>query len=389
MENKSGTRDYIRVLVKWRRLIFWDVFIVISAAVAISLILTEKYTSRASLLPPLPGTEFLGSDVTGALAGFGLRGALGMSTPSDLFAKILESEKVKDKVIENCNLREVYKAKTIRATYSMLDEDTDISVSPEGIIIIATTSESPLLAKRMADSYIKGLDEINRDLVMSIGKRNRVFLEGRLEEVRENLELAEESLKKFQEKHKTISIKDEILPILASISELRAKILANEVRLGILSEYTTEKNPEVVKVKSELSELYKKLRVMEYEGSDNHFGVGFSIPLKKVPSVQLEVARFTRGVLVQQKLFELLIEQYEKAKLQEVRDTPTVNVLEEARVPERKSYPRRRIIVMTAFAISLGGGILFAFLLNWVEELPAEEKKKWQEIWRTRRKEYD
>ncbi len=388
MENNFGIRDYIRVLVKWRKLIIWDVFIITVVAIVVSLFLTEEYTSRTSLLPPLPGTEFLGNDAS-ALAGFGLRGALGMSTPSDLFAKILESEKVKDKVIEECDLRKMYKTKTIRTTYNMLNAATDISVSPEGIIIVATTSKSPILAKRMANSYIKGLDEVNKDLVMSTGKRNRIFIESRLEEVKKNLKEAEESLKKFQEVHKTISIKDEIIPALTLMSELRAKILANEMRLGVLNEYATEENPEVIMVKSELSELYKKLREMEYKENNKHFGIGFSVPFKKIPSIKLEIVRLTRDVMIQEELFKLLMEQYERAKLQEVRDTPTVNVLEEARIPDTKSYPKRSIIVIGAFIISLIGGVFFAFILNWAECLSPDEKKKWQEVWKIRRKEND
>ncbi|PIU28990.1 MAG: hypothetical protein COT09_03210 [Candidatus Hydromicrobium americanum] len=382
-------RDYLRVLVKWRKLIIWNVFIITSIALAISLLLKEKYTSRASLLPPIPGTEFLGGEISTLASFSGMRGALGMSTPSDLFAKILESERIKDKVIEECDLRKVYKTKTTMATYSMLDKETDISVSPEGIITIATTSESPLLAKYMADSYIKSLDAANKNLTMSVGKRNRIFLEHRLEEVNEKLKKSEDALKNFQETHKTISIQDEILPILESISELRAKILANEVNLGILRKYATEENPKVVNIKSELSELHKKLSAMEYTGDDSHFGVGFSIPFKEVPNIQLNLARLTRDVLIQQKLFELLTEQYEKAKLQEVRDTPTVNILEEARVPERKSYPRRKIIVLATFIISFAAGVILAFFLNWAEELPPDEKNKWQEIWSMWRKKRD
>ncbi len=194
-----GMMDYIEVLIRKKRLIFWNTLIVTGLAIIISFVLPKKYTSCASLLPPLPGTEVFGNEMMGALAGVSaLRSGLGISTPSDLFAKILKSEKIMDGVIRDCNLMSIYKTKTKTTTYRALSGATDISVTPEGIIIIATTAKSPELAKQMADSYINNFDEMNKNLVMSIGKRNRIFLEKRLEQVNETLKLAEESLREFQ-----------------------------------------------------------------------------------------------------------------------------------------------------------------------------------------------
>ncbi|MCK4352405.1 hypothetical protein KAW65_03245 [candidate division WOR-3 bacterium] len=387
MERSISIRDYIKVIVKWRKLIILNVLIITSLAVIISLIIPKKYTSTASLLPPLPGTEAFGvtgiSGMTGALRGLsGLTGIPGISggTTSDLFAAILESRPVMDGVIKDCNLRDIYKTKTIKATYEKLSKHTDIKVLPEEIVTIATIAPSPKLAKHMVDSYIKNLDDLNKNLVMSIGKKNRIFLEGRLKEVKKNLEIIEDSLKRFQELHKTVSIEDELEPVLEAVSDIKAQIIAKEVILGILQKYATEENPEVIKVKSELDELNKRLHNMEYSGDSEHFGIGFSVPFKNVPNVGLQLARLTRDVMIQEKLFAFLTEQYEQAKLQEVKDTPTVNILEKPTLPERKSHPKRRTIVLIAFVFSLSVGILLAFFLNWTQNLEPEEKEKWKEI---------
>ncbi|MDI6840303.1 MAG: Wzz/FepE/Etk N-terminal domain-containing protein [bacterium] len=387
MERNIGIKDYIRVLIKWRRLVVLNVLIITCFAIGISFIIPKKYTATASLLPPLPGTEMLGisrtSGIASALSGIaGISGIPGLSatTSSDLFAAILKSKATADRVIIDCNLIKVYKTNTMKATYERLTKDTEIKVTPEGIITIATTAKTPRLAKLMADSYIRNLDNLNKKLTMSIGKRNRIFLESRLQEVKRDLKMAEDSLKRFQELHKTISIKEEIEPVLEAVSEIKAKIIANEVKLGVLQKYATEDNPEVIKVKSELSELNKRLHAMEYSGDSEHFGIGFSIPFRKIPKVGLQLARLTRDVMIQEKLLAILTEQYELAKTQEAKDTPTVDVLERASIPEHKSYPKRKIIVGLAFIFSLAVGIILAFFLNWIETLEPEERAKWKEI---------
>ena len=60
---------------------------------------------------------------------------------------------------------------------------------------------------------------------------------------------------------------------------------------------------------------------------------------------------------VEEALWEALTRQYEAAKVEEAEEIPTVQVLDAANVPERKSSPSRRPIVelgaLFSFAVSL------------------------------------
>ncbi|MFA5032713.1 MAG: Wzz/FepE/Etk N-terminal domain-containing protein [bacterium] len=379
MDKKIGLLDYIRVLVEYSKFIFWNTFIVTAFALIISFIMPEKYTSSASLLPPLSGTEMLGNIGTSML-GLGSISGLTGNTPSDLFAAILKSKPVMDGVIKDGQLMKVYKTRTMKGTYSILSKSTIVSVTPEGIILLSVTGNTPELAKLMTDSYIKNLDLINKNLLMSIGKRNRIFIEKRLEEVKNKLKLTEDSLCEFQGINKTISLQDELQPLLIAIADIKAKIISDEITLAMLRDYATEENPEVVRINSELKELNVKLHKMEYEKDDSHFGIGFSIPLNNLPTVSLELLRLTRDIKIQEKVLGLLTEQYELAKSQEIKDSPTINILERPTIPERKSYPKRSVIIIIAFMLSLFTAIFFAFCLNWINNLSATEQTEWKKV---------
>lgn len=386
MNNKIGLKDYIRIISKWRKLIFWNTFIVTIAAIIISFIIPKKYTSKASLLPPLQGVESMsGSTIASMIGGFGLA-SLGTTTASDLFAAILKSTTVMDGVIKENDLKKKFKTKTVKDTYARLSKSMTIGVSPEGVISLSATANSPELAQSIVNSYINNLDLVNKDIVMTIGKRNRIFIEKRLDEVKKKLTSIEDSLKRFQELHKTISIEDELRPTLSAIADIKAQIVSNEIKLGMLREYATEENPEIVRIKSELNELSNNLHKMEYNTDNSHLGVGFSVPLNKLPQVSLEMGRLIREVKIQEKLLALLIEQYELAKSQEIKDTPTINVLEFPTKPEKKSYPKRSIIVIISFILSLSAGTLLAFILNWAYNLSETEKTDWKNILGTNNK---
>jgi hypothetical protein len=76
-----------------------------------------------------------------------------------------------------------------------------------------------------------------------------------------------------------------------------------------------------------------------------------------------------RRTKVQEVVLETLTKQYELAKVEEARETPSVKVLDAADVPEKKSYPPRTILVMSGTAL--------VFILSCVWVLV---HARWQEI---------
>lgn len=387
MEREVNIRDYFKVIVKWRRLIAFNTAVITILTVVISLVLPKRYTATATLLPPVEQTEILGISSflgTGGLGGMArMAGLPGMATPSDLFARILKSRKVMEGVIEECNLMQEYKAGTIEEALRKLGGATALELSPEALISISVDANAPVLAADIANSYVDELDKFNREVNMTRGKKNRIFIEKRLEKVEQDLKAAEESLRVFQQIHKTVSLDDEVSAAIQAASTLKAEIIAKEVQLGVLKEYATEENPQVKDLKSEISQLKRQLREIEFgsksQGSDSRFGAGFSVPFARLPEVGLELARLMRDAKIQETVFELLTQQYEQAKIVEVRDTPTVQVLDAAVPPDKRSSPQRRRLVMIGFIFSLFVGVGLSFFLEYVEKLQARpgEYQEW------------
>ena len=77
------------------------------------------------------------------------------------------------------------------------------------------------------------------------------------------------------------------------------------------------------------------------------------INLGNVPNLQKQFARLKRKVMYFSKLLEFLAPQYEQAKIEEVRNIPTIQVIDEAKRPEWKTKPKRAKFVVVFFTISL------------------------------------
>jgi len=378
---KSSFSDYLDVIIKWRKFIIRNVIIVTVIAIIISFLLTTKYTATATILPPNPNQDvmfgFMPTSPYSGGAGLSSLAKLsgivpGVSTPSELFVAIMKSASVKNEIIKRFNLQNIFRTKTMYDTHGMLEEMTKLDVSIEGIISIDVTYKDKFLAADIANAYVEELDKFNTEITMTVGKKYRIFIEKRLDDTEDSLAKAEETLRNFQETHRTVALDTEIEKAIEAIAELKSKIILLEVKKGALIASSQYANPYLQDLNIELRELKRQLAKIEFgttEQKEDEFGAGFSVPLSELPTLALEYARLFREVKVQEAIYELSIQQYEHAKIMEVKDTPTVQFLDRAAPPEKKSHPKRRLIVMFAFFLSIFCSIPIAFLLTYFEDV--------------------
>jgi len=77
----------------------------------------------------------------------------------------------------------------------------------------------------------------------------------------------------------------------------------------------------------------------------------------------LEFAHLKRDLFVQEKIYEVLTQQYELAKLSIEGEEPIFQILELAEVPDKKSAPRRSIICMVTVVVVFFLSIIAVFIL--------------------------
>ena len=130
--------------------------------------------------------------------------------------------------------------------------------------------------------------------------------------------------------------------------------------------FATEQNPQMLRIQEELTSLRSEMARMEKNSSTDKGDV--LTPVGKAPEVGLEYIRKYRDVKYYETLFELLAKQYEMARIDEARDATLIQVLDRAMTPERKSRPKRTLIVlMTALIIGMLA-VLFAFVRQATEK---------------------
>jgi hypothetical protein len=90
--------------------------------------------------------------------------------------------------------------------------------------------------------------------------------------------------------------------------------------------------------------------------------------LRQLPRLGVQWANLYRNVRIHETVFDLLSEEYETARIEEVKSIPTVSVIDVPGLPERKSGPHRTLIVLISTFLSVV--MTAAFLLvrrSWLE----------------------
>ena len=303
-----------------------------------------------------------------------------VSEEASMFMAIIGSRTVMESVVHQFDLIKRYKRKNLEAAVKDLRKFVNIKTDDEGTFTINVEVKTPYfptkakrdearnLSKTMANFFISELDRVNKYLKTERARNSRTFIEKRYVQNQSDLKSAEDAFKAFQRKNGAVALPEQTSATISTAAELKAKIMSKEFELGFLENYIGNSSSEILRVKGEMNQLNKKYDELKF-GFKNRQNVNKDdvlFSLYEIPELGLEYARLVREIMIQEKIMEFLLPQLEQAKIQEAKDTPTVQVLDEANLPVKKAKPKRIVIVLLCGFGSLICSTLWAiFKENW------------------------
>jgi uncharacterized protein involved in exopolysaccharide biosynthesis len=285
-------------------------------------------------------------------------------------------------VIEKEDLMKTYHTKTKEDALRELFSHTEVKVTPEGIVSLSFEDKNRVKAAGVANRFVEELDRVNRETNTSQAKNARIFIEERLVQTKKDLTKAEEDLKKFQEENKAVSLDAQMKASIEGAADLKAQLVAAEIELNLLSKTMSPSHSQIQGLKSKINELKRQLDIWELGNpkEESEERKILDVPFSQVPTLSLELARLVREVKIQSGIFELLTNQYEQYKIQETRDTPTIQVLDKAFPPERRSKPKRTFLVGLAGVLSLVTSVVFVFGLEYFKKSKQRNPEEFERI---------
>jgi uncharacterized protein involved in exopolysaccharide biosynthesis len=372
--------DYALVLAGEKRLILSATLASFLLACFIVLLLPATYTATARILPPddVNGltTMLAGGSELAALVGI----SAGRSS-ADLHVGMLKSRTVADRIIDRFELLKVYGVSSRAIAQEKLASRVDISAGRiDQIVAINVDDRDSQRSAAIANGFVEELRSLSVRLNLGSASRERQFLEERLASVKLELQRTEEDLRKFQEENKAIQLDEQAKSIIGTIARLKGELASREVELRVLLTAQTERTPQVRGMREGIAQVREQLRLLEHSPAGETVGDDIYIATSKVPDISMRYARLLRDFNVQETLYEFLTQQYEGARVSEARSTSAIQVLDQAVPPDKKSKPRRTLIVLLVTCTTSFLVILFVLLREWSREMSAEDRARLKKI---------
>ncbi len=374
---KFNIYDLLHLVVKYRKLFIVNFLVVAILSSTVALILPVFYTATTVILPPagsgmsLP--SFLPKNLVGMASNFGLE-----TQSEGIYYSILASRTLKERLIERFDLRNVYEMSDEDYVEDVLDAfDTHMTITTreDDAIAISFEDQEPERAQALTNSCTAEMDRIYRELTSEVAHNNRVFIERRLNDATDSLKAIQEVLAELQETTGAISLPEQLQAMITSVAELKAEQIANDIQLEVMRQSMSPTHPMIAQLSATSREMNAK-----YEDLISGRESELFINLKDVPQLGRQFADLYREITIQGSLIEFLYPQYESAKIQEQKDTGTIQVIDPAKLPERKTRPVRKFIVLFACLASIIVTLALILFVEYWRDLPQKNSDDWEKV---------
>jgi uncharacterized protein involved in exopolysaccharide biosynthesis len=386
----SGGRWVPNTSLLWdrRRTLARVAIVSLLLSAAIAFLIPKQYESVTRIMPP--EQQGMGPAMLAALVGKAMPTAvsalagsmLGMKDTGALFVQLLESGTIRGQLVDRFDLQRVYGKRYRQDTLKKLAHRTEITQDRKsGIITIVVTDTNRERARDMTQAYIEALDDLLIKVNTSTARREREFIEQRLVTVQSDLEKAQVALSDYASKNSTLDVKEQTKAMIDASAKLQAELILARSESDSMSQIYGEGNIRMRAANARVGELEHELKKMS--GSQGGGQGEASEPdrlypsLRELPILAVRWADLYRQVKIKETIYDLLTEQYELARIEEVKSVPSVRVIDPPNWPEKKSFPPRLIIMLAFTVLAVFGSAMFLIVAErWNRVSPQDARKQ-------------
>ncbi len=349
--------DYLIIIVKWKKfLISLAVVVAIISYLGIYFLIPPQYEATAVIVPSeqdqMGGIGSLlksFSNLPVSIPG------LKKSASTDIYKTIIYSRTSMEKLIEKFGLFNEYGFDTMEETIKEARSVVFADETKENAYEVTVRASSPQKAADMSNYLVDQLNKTIIEMDVRKSKENREFLAARYDEIKNNLKLSEDSLTLYQQKTGILMAEDQTKASIEAYTKLEADLAAKQTELSIVQKLYGQDSPQAYNTKISVTEYENKLNKIK-AGTD---GNDLFLALKNLPLKGMNYLRRYRDVKINQAMLEFIIPLYEQARFEEQKNIPFLQIIDHAKAPEKKAYPKRGMITVLITSIVL----IFALLL--------------------------
>ncbi|MFC2170686.1 GumC family protein [Calditrichota bacterium] len=365
-KNQITIWDHLAIILKWRKLVFIFMSIMVISSVTYSLLAKKWYFSDARVLPPPSQTMGFGSMLPNLDAGL-LGEMTGMENESRLIVAVMDSRRLMDKVINKFEWMKYYKLKHSEDAYKRFNKNVIWETSEEGTFYVRVNDLTPERAAETVNFIVDELAKEYNNITVAHARNQRLFLEKRIDQNRQDLEMAESEMKFFQEKTGAIAIEEQLRSTVQALASIKSEQILAEVDYEVLSKTLPPYSSLVLQSHEKAKALGNEFTKLLYQ-SDNEAPSAL-IGLNVAPQIGIKYWQLFREIEMQATILEFLLPQFEQAKITELKEKGDLYILDSGNIPDKRYKPKRAILVLSLLFISFVLLYFYILFIEWLNKL--------------------
>lgn len=317
----------------------------------------------------------------------------GGQSPSEELISVLRSRTLAEKVARQLPLKVLPEVQRLlakapagresRLLVEYLQTHTKILPpdSQDGTLRVRVRFSQADLTAQAANTYVRELQTYIGGLVNREQSKQLNYLEGQLQKLERELAAAETGLLRFQQRHRSVQLDEEIRQLIRQISDLEAQELTAkaslqeaQARSQKLDQSASELSPDNPQTRSRLEMDVAGLK--QRQETLTRAREKYQSMLTGLPLQALELARLERELNLKSKLYLLLQQQVQAGRLEAARSVELFRVLDPALPPLEPVQPVKGLWLAIAAVLSVGLGIVMACIIDFARSIGPQLRRE-------------
>lgn len=386
MTKDMGILDLALVLAKQRKLVIFITLLAALGAVIYAMLAPFYWKSTATIIP-VSDSDAIGGFSTNLLDMVG--GGLIKTQKSEQavdFIAVMKSRTFREKVIEKFDLIPYFKitkpyehAREL-ALFKLQNSMMRLVYDQESYIIsISAESRSKTMSREIVEYYLQELESYNLENRMSKGRLKREFLEAQVDSHMADVDSLALALRDFQTQNKSIALDQQTEAMVNMYGETVTRYMQAEIEYELAAQQYAESSPIVQELAAKKALLSSKVK--ELENSHTSLTPDYLIQIDKIPDLNMQLGILMVNVEIKKKIIEYLYPQFELAKLEELKDMPSFQVIDAPREAGMRSKPKRAILVVIISLAAFIFACVLAIIVNALQSNADQVQKIWKTFW--------
>ena len=353
--------SFLSLLLRRKKVIMIAAGAGFALSAAVSMILPHKYRSMGAFIPG--GVE---QELAGSSSFLARLGAISESYATLVRVRqnyiidyVVRSNRMAGLMDERFDLRGMYGKETLAEARRELSKRTYVSVRDEGVIEVAIEAPGAVLARDMTAACIGFVDSILVDLIVENAESKVRYLEGHLEKSLAAREEADSSVARLMRERGIYQMESQAEATFTVIGTLNARLRALEIEKNIMGMSLHDESEDIARMSLEIEKISEEIERVTLEGS----GDGLFPPLTEIPELMTEYLGLVAERMAQEFVIAFVRLKLEDARLSGRKSEGAIRVIDPPVVPEMRSWPKRKqIVIVITLASVLWAGFVTLIL---------------------------